>query len=46
MAAAPATIGHDMDVPEIAASLQEMLSAPSLLAEYIWQSKAEQSRVM
>ena len=37
MADAPATIGHDMDVPETACSLQEWVSVASLLAEYICQ---------
>ena len=35
IADAPATIGHDMDVPLYAYSLQERSSVPSLDAEYI-----------
>lgn len=43
MADAPATIGHDIDVPELAYSLQECVSSPSLRAEYICQHKCDEA---
>ena len=44
MADAPATIGHDIDVPADAHSLQELESVPSPPAEYICHNEPGQAR--
>lgn len=46
MADAPATIGHAIDVPESAYSLQVPVLSPPLRAEYTCQNEGDQALVV